>query len=278
MSDKQPNNHASNCVLSGRCKLANSDACNRNCPAFIAMHGHSGKGGRIANANTPADYRLLTLANSPAREGQAKVYRIVDKIAESYDRQFEDVFEERVNDLIEKGEARGEAERNARIKSIYLWSTNSGTHKTTTAIAAMNEFIIANYLGSLKRNRQADQQAAYFLDVTELQELFNGFNRHGVSREITEPISIEYYRIIAKAKKAPMTVFDDLGIRGVTDAFRGDLHALINHRYANALPSIYTSNYPLKEMAQKLDGRLYDRIRDFCVELHHEGESKRGKR
>jgi DNA replication protein DnaC len=258
MNDKQPNNHASNCVLAGRCKLANSDACNRNCGAFISTHGHSGKGGRIANANTPADYRLLTLANSPAREGQSKVYATLEKYVATFERQFD--------------------ENAPRIKSLFLWSESPGTGKTTSAVALLNSYIIANYLGSLKRNRQALQTPAFFLCVNEWQTLFNEFNRSNVPKDIAEPASREYYRRLQHAKSAPFAVLDDIGVRSASEAFRGDLHSVINHRTANGMPTVFTSNLPIAEMASVFDSRLQDRMRDQCAVIHFGGTSKRGKR
>ena len=117
------------------------------------MHGFSGSGGRVANANTPADYRLLTVQTSPARAEQAKIYATIEKYVATFERQFE---------------ADG-----TRIKSLYLWSESPGTGKTTTAITVLNEWLIAHYLGSLKRNRQAQQTPAYFLDVNAFQTDYN---------------------------------------------------------------------------------------------------------
>jgi DNA replication protein DnaC len=72
-------NHASNCILSSRCKVANSAQCNKTCSHYISLHGLSSNGGRLANANAPTDYKLLTLANSPARANQAQVYATIEK-------------------------------------------------------------------------------------------------------------------------------------------------------------------------------------------------------
>jgi DNA replication protein DnaC len=222
------------------------------------MHGYSGTGGRVANANTPADYRLLTLATSPARESQAKVYATIEKYVATFERQFEEGAD--------------------RIKSLYLFSESPGTGKTTTAIAVLNEWLIAHYLGSLKRNRQAAQTPAYFLDCNDWQTLFNEFNRSNIPKEVAEPASREYYRRMHLAKTAPFVVIDDLGVRDATPAFRGDLHSVINHRVTNAMPVVFTSNLPIEEMAVVFDSRLYDRVRDQCVALHFNGESRRGKR
>jgi DNA replication protein DnaC len=252
-------NHASKCILASRCKLANGPNCNRSCAHFVALHGYSGNGGRVANANTPNDYRLMTVATSPAREGQSKVYETLEKYCATFERQFEE------------GPYR-------RIKSLYLWSESPGTGKTTTAIAILNEWMIAHYLGSLRRNRQSAQVPAFFLDCNEWQTLFNEFNRSNVPKEVAEPASREYYRRMNAAKSVLFTVIDDLGVRDASPAFRGDLHSVINHRTTNALPTVFTSNLPIEEMATVFDQRLYDRVRDQCAVLHFGGESRRGRR
>jgi DNA replication protein DnaC len=245
--------HANNCILASRCKLANTDACNRQCSAFIAMHGYSGTGGRVANAGTPADYRLLTVQTSPARAEQAKLYATIEKYTATFERQFE---------------ADG-----ARIKSLYLWSESPGTGKTTTAIAVLNEWLIAHYLGSLKRNRQAAQVPAYFLDVNAFQTDYN------LATMTNDEAGMESIRAtIKRVQTAPFAVLDDIGVRSASEAFRSYVHAIVNYRTANGLPTVFTSNLPIEEMAVVFDARLYDRMRDMCAVLHFSGESKRGKR
>jgi DNA replication protein DnaC len=245
--------HASNCILNSRCKLAGTAECNRQCGHYISMMGYSGKGGRVANATTPTDYRLLTLATSPARENQAKIYETLEKYTQTFDRQFE-------------------ADGN-RIKSLYLWSESPGTGKTTTAIAVLNEWLIAHYLGSLKRNRQAAQTPAYFLDVNAFQ---TDYNLATMTNDDAAMGSIK--ATIQRAQQAPFAVLDDIGVRSASEAFRSYVHAIVNYRTANGLPTIFTSNLPIEEMAVVFDARLYDRMRDMCAVLHFGGESKRGRR
>ena len=249
----------SRCLLAGRCKLAGTDACTSQCSSFISIHGRNGLGGRAGAANVPKDYRLVTLANSPARESQAKIY---DFLAKQYVPTFERQFE-----------AEGK-----RVKSLYLWSESPGTGKTTTAAALLNEWLIRHYIGSIKRGQQPLQQPAYFLDVNELQTLYNEFTRRNIPTEVAEKASREYYRRLERAKTAPFAVYDDIGVRDATDGFRGDLHSAINYRTINAMPTVYTSNLPIEEMEKVFDARLYDRMRDMCAVFEFGGQSKRGKR
>jgi DNA replication protein DnaC len=221
------------------------------------MHGYSGTGGRVANANTPADYRLLTVKNSPARENQAKIYSTIEKYTATFDRMFEDFGKD----------------TNGRIKSLYLWSESPGTGKTTTAIAILNEWLIAHYLGSLKRNRQAIQTPAYFLDTNEFQTQYN------LATMTNDEAAMSAIKAtIQRTQTSPFAVLDDIGVRSASEAFRAYVHAIVNYRTTNGLPTVFTSNLPIEEMADVFDARLYDRMRDMCAVLHFNGESKRGKR
>lgn len=247
------------CLLCDYCK--DPSKCNDLSPAFIAMHGASGKGGRVGSAMVPLDYRFTNLKNSPVRATHTKIYSALETYVNTFSRQFEPI-----NNTSD------------RIKSIYLVSEETGTGKTTTACALLNEWLVRHFIGSVKRGKQPLQVPAYFLDVNEWQTLYNEFNRSNVPADIAEPASREYYKRMQYAKTVPFAVLDDIGVRTATEGFRGDLHSVINHRVTNYLPTVYTSNIPITELATVFDKRLYDRIRDLCMEIYFNGESQRGKR
>lgn len=244
----------SRCLLAGRCKIVGTDACTSQCISFIALHGRNGLGGRVGAANVPKDYRLVTLANSPARESQAKIYDFLTKqYVPTFERQFEP--------------------EGKRVKSLYLWSESPGTGKTTTAAALLNEWLIRHYIGSIKRGQQPLQRPAFFLDVNEWQTEYN------LATMTKDDEGLERIKAtIQLAQHVPFCVMDDIGVRSASEAFRAYVHAIINYRTANSLPTIYTSNLPIEDMAEVFDERLYDRMRDMCVVLKFGGESKRGKR
>lgn len=248
------NNTVNNeCILAGF-RVDKCASCTQLCQHRIALHGLDDKSGRIGNASLPTAYRGITLANSPVRESQSEIYDFLDDYSATFSR---------------KGEP---------VKSLYLWSKSPGTGKTTTASALISEWIARDYLGSMKRGEQPRQFSAYFMDANYWQTVYNEFNRPRVPDSIAEPAAANYYRSMERAKMAPFAVIDDIGVRQITEGFRGDLHSLINHRVANGLPTVYTSNHDMSALETIFDARLYDRIRDMCASIEFGGTSKRGRR
>ncbi|MEC0399891.1 ATP-binding protein [Bacillus subtilis] len=260
-----------NCVLANGCAGAGTPACTKHCTAFIQMHGVSGNGGRSAAAGLPREYRLVTLQNSPARgaiyikERKPSVIKeSVTTMAEAYVKSFERQFDQETG-MISPAD---------RIKSLYLVSESPGTGKTTTAAALLNEWLRVHYSGSLRRGLTPLQRPAYFLDVNEWQTEFNLATMANDDEGMAE-----FQRKMKLAMSAPFAVLDDIGVRDCTPAFRGYLHAVINARVTNQLPTIYTSNIALDSLADVFkEKRLADRVGDLCREIEFVGESKRGMR
>ena len=239
------------CILDDY-KTGGCATCAKHCGANIAIKA------RQDFSNIPLDYIDKTLKTANVREKQSFVFRHMDAYVTTFERMFEDDA--------------------SRIKSLYFYSESPGTGKTTTAAVALNEWIMRSYIGALKRGQTPEKRPAYFLDVNEWQSLYNKFNRPAVPEEVAAEASAEYYKRLDRAKKTPFAVLDDIGLRSASEAFRGDLHEIINHRTVNKMPTIYTSNIALKDLAGVFDRRLADRVGDMCLEYIFEGVSNRGKR
>jgi DNA replication protein DnaC len=117
------------------------------------------------------------------------------------------------------------------------------------------------------------QTPAVFLDVNAFQ---TDYNLATMTNDDAEMAKIR--ATIQRTQAAPFAVLDDIGVRSASEAFRSYVHAIVNYRTANGLPTVFTSNLPIEEMAQVFDARLYDRMRDMCAVLHFDGTSKRGRR
>lgn len=224
---------------------------------YLQLFGLSGESGKFGSAKIPLEYNDLFLFNSPAKDAQEATYKVLERYIKT--------FREYFLNPDEHG-----------IKNLYLWSPEKGNGKTSTAAAVLNEFMLISWKASVKLKATIPQPPAYFLDVNSLQTLYNRFTRQGVAQEVTEEASRKYYAEMDVAKNAPMLVADDIGVRSATEAFRADLHEIINYRLIKGLPTIYTSNVPLDGMEQVFDERLYDRMRDKTVVLQFKGASQRG--
>lgn len=251
------------CLLGTKCKSAGEeDTCHSYCPLFIALHGMDGKTGRMGSSRIPKGYGLSTVSTSPARESQEKAYEIIDKYIQSFPRFF-----------IENPTP------SEQIKNLYLYSENSGTGKSLTASCILNSFLAFYYLECLKRSIQPSERPVFFLSMNSLQKDFLQMTRSGTPKEIAEEAGERYYETLEIVKRTELVVFDDIGTRSVSEAFRNDILDIIDHRQSYLKPSIFTSNLPITELPTLFgEQRLFDRIRDLCIVLEFEGNSHRGIR
>lgn len=275
MTEHKTNAHR--CLLRNACPLAGDPAqCTSRCNLFVGLAGTTGTGARIAAANVPADYRNVTLEDSPARESQAAIYaKLADYVA-TFERQFDEDY--------------AVSSPDKRIKSLYLYSEEPGTGKTTTAVSLLHRWITQHYIGSLQRGLTPLQRPGYMLDLNEWQTQFN----LAVMTNDDDDMA-DFKRKLRIAMEVPFLVLDDVGVREITPKFRGYVHAIVNHRVSNALTTVYTSNIPIKHAGKKDrvllsqgevydlvdvfgEKRLADRIGDLTMTLSFGGTSKRGTR
>ncbi|WDS60600.1 DNA replication protein [Bacillus phage BC-7] len=249
-----------NCNLRGSCDKA--ETCKAPCQAFIALHGLNNSGGKQHDCMIPSEYRQTTFETSRSKETQTNTYKQLGR----YMKTFKKAFNEEKNS------------KETRLKDLFFYSSVKGNGKTETSCMLLNEFLTYSYVRSIMTDSPNDfNNPVFFLDMPALQTLYLKANRGNTPRDIAEDASREYYRRLSKAKKSRLVVFDEMAIKDVSDAFRVDIHDLINHRTVENLTSIFTSNLPMKDMLDIYDERLYDRIRRYTIEYLFVGESMRGK-
>lgn len=238
----QTNEH--NCSLADVCKQAGKlPQCTAQCTPFISISR------RFSTTGLPIEYKGISVTNSPAKEEQAHIYDRLNSYIKSFTRD------------------------DARVKNLYLISTNTGTGKTTTAAALINEYVRRRFMYYVKKKVEIPQNLAMFLDLTEWQ---NKYNLATMSKDEEEIDNIR--DDIDRYSAVEFLVMDDIGVRSATEAFRGYVHTIINARITNGRPTVFTSNVPMKELASIFDARLYDRVREQCIEMPFDGTSKRGRR
>lgn len=116
---------------------------------------------------------------------------------------------------------------------LYIFSEITGSGKTMLSCCLINE-ISRRYKGSIKFANILD-----FLEMTK-----KGFN--GSDEEVNALYN------------SGCLVLDDIGVQTSKEWVDNILYRLINFRYLNKLPTIYTSNIPLDKL--KLDARIKNRI------------------
>lgn len=148
----------------------------------------------------------------------------------------------------------GNWEKNREIGRGLYFCGDVGAGKTHLAVAVMNELITRKRVPSL------------FVTVPELLDNLRGaYNEPG--RDIDE--------WMAAVKNADLLVLDDLGSERVTEWVRERIFVIVNHRYREALPALFTSNIGPKDLAAQLGERTASRIISMCVWIDLEGEDYR---
>jgi len=138
-------------------------------------------------------------------------------------------------------------------KGLYFCG-GVGTGKTHLAVAVMNELIRRKRIPSL------------FVTVPELLDnLRETYNKPG--RNLDEWMDV--------VQNAEFLVLDDLGSERTTEWVRERIFVIVNHRYREALPTVFTSNIGPKDLAEQLGERTASRIIAMCDWIALEGDDYR---
>ncbi len=134
----------------------------------------------------------------------------------------------------------------------------AGRGKTQKAAECLREWIRTNC------------QAGLFLTVPELLDSL----RDTFRRDADAPDG----DLLSRAKRVPILVLDDLGTEKASEWVEEKLYVLINHRYGELLPTIFTSNYTILQLAEKWHERIAWRIAESCTVVTLDGKNWREKR
>jgi DNA replication protein DnaC len=138
-------------------------------------------------------------------------------------------------------------------RGLYLCG-GVGVGKTHLAVAVLNELIKRKRVPSL------------FVTVPEfLDNLRGAYNDPG--RNIDEWMDA--------VKNADFLVLDDLGAEKPNAWVRERLFVIVNHRYREVLPTVFTSNVGPKDLAEQLGERTASRIISMCDWIALEGDDYR---
>lgn len=146
-----------------------------------------------------------------------------------------------IKDFVDKGE------------NLLICSNNCGNGKTTWATKMVRE-----YISNVCDIKFKNNCPALFINVTN----FLNEKKLAISDPEMHQRVIDVERKILTAK---LVVFDDLGVKDVSQYDMGNLYYWIDERTNNMRSCIFTSNLMPKQLKQVLDERLYSRIVKYSI-------------
>ncbi len=167
------------------------------------------------------------------------------------------------NYLITERFLQGIDERVLKGQGLYLYSSEVGTGKTTIAVTIANE-----YMHHKMWKAMLEPQVVYVVVPELLDRIKSSWD--DPDEELTE--------LLENLNTAPLVVWDDIGAERPTEWVRERLYTLINKRYTEELPNIFTSNHTIEELKGRLGARIASRIKGMCALVEVKGADNRGVR
>lgn len=146
-------------------------------------------------------------------------------------------------------------EMQSRGKGLYLYSNIKGSGKTRMAVSIANELMY-----------EKKKQIKFATSMQIINEIKASWNGEGTEK-ITESQLLDY--LIT----SEILFIDDFGTEQIRDWICEKFYHIINSRYIEHRPTIFTSNLPLNEL--QYDERIKNRILEMCFLLPFPEESIR---
>lgn len=136
-------------------------------------------------------------------------------------------------------------------KGFYLYSSKTGTGKTTAACNALKKYLA---LSVFQNAEDLDNRRVLYINVPMLLESIRAsYNNPDPSLEAL----LDELKDLATAPK--LILFDDIGAEKPSDWVRERLYSLLNFRVSNGLANLFTSNLSPAELAVQLGDRVASR-------------------
>lgn len=138
-------------------------------------------------------------------------------------------------------------------QNILIYSNNVGNGKTTLATKLLKE-----YISKVSNISHKNNCPGIFINVTN----FLNEKKLAIS---DETLRSRIYDTEKKILSSNLVVFDDIGVKNISDYDLGALYYWIDYRTNNMKSCIYTSNLHPNQLKGVLDGRLYSRIINYSI-------------
>jgi len=101
-------------------------------------------------------------------------------------------------------------------------------------------------------------------------EMFRQFRRD-IKRSDDEKTDVEDVLLESRG----LLVFDDIGAEKLSDWVSETFYLIINRRYEEMIPTIFTSNLDVATLAEKIGDRTVSRIIEMCDIIKLDGKDRR---
>ena len=147
-------------------------------------------------------------------------------------------------------------------EGLYIWSTGTGTGKTSWACK-----IMSYYFRKIAFKSGLENEGLYIFLPTFLEDL----------RSFYDNPDPDFAEELEMVKNCKLLIIDDIGAEKPSEWVRERLLSFINTRVSNGLSTIYTSNLSLEELENKMGQRVASRIKGSTKEIQLSGADRRDK-
>ena len=138
-------------------------------------------------------------------------------------------------------------------KNLLIYSSNVGNGKTTFATKILKQFItkVSNF-------HWPNNCPGLYINVNN----YLNEKKMAITDRSLQPKILD---LESKIIKSALVVFDDIGVKNVSEYDMGTLYYLIDYRTSNLMSCIFTSNLTPEQMKNSLGERLYSRIVNYSI-------------
>lgn len=248
------NTNVNKCIFSG---IGNhSKDCDGSCYPSILANGLSGSGGFLNTSNVPKKYKHDFFIDLPIEKHNPMAYKVAKAYIEKFD------------EFIPLG------------AGLFFYSVpnsenklGTGTGKTHTATVIANEYIKKRIVQHLKGENRITVQPALFIRVAEFQNTYNKQFRGGFEEQ--EKATNKLNKMMKQMEQAELLILDDISLRSSTEAMTNLLYEILDERYINEKPVIFTSNFPIQKIGEILNPQVQSRIEGMTEQIAFNGKDFR---
>lgn len=138
--------------------------------------------------------------------------------------------------------------------NLYIWSHICGSGKTMVSCAIANELIDKGY-------------SILFMTPSKLLTSIQSTYHSNTGKTEEE--------IMKGLQRCDLLILDDLGTENQSQWGDSKIYEVVNDRYLNHAPILFTSNLNIADISNRYNKRAVDRIKQNCIEIHWPEEGTR---